>query len=281
MQKIRYRLETADYKNWIQWNVERNYSEKTRKKTILIFGGLVAVLMLLGIIVGRNISSMIPTLILGVFGGFYIVHSTSKEAQEKMLWKRTGLSKLEKSGNYPEVQLELLEAGLVMRAENQGMVKQYGYQEIVSVEELERLFLLETTEKTWQFVAKSAFASEEEQNMFRSFIEAKMKAAKEDPEHYSKEAMEREEQQASGESEALKSLEQTEATEEKPEKDKNAEKTEEALNEEVVQLRHVDTSNMGKIGKMAHFMAARTPETEEPDAEELNAEEPTKEKTEE
>lgn len=264
MREIVYRLETEDYKNWIQWNVNRNYSEKTRKKTLLIFAVLVAVLMLVGIVVGKSISSMIPTLILGVCGGFYMFHSTSAQAQEKILWKRTGLSKLEKTGNYPEVHLELKETGLVMRAENQGMVKQYGYQEIVSVEELERLFLLETTEKTWQFVAKSAFANEEEQNAFRSFIEAKIEAAKEDPESYSQEAMEREKKAAAGE---------TEQPAEAVDLSDAASEQEAQMDEDAVEIQHVDTSKMGKIGKMAHIMASMAPEQEEEPAEEEQGEE--------
>lgn len=283
MREIVYRLETADYKNWIQWNVKRNYSEKARKKTIVIFVVMVAVLMVVGLVVGKNISSMIPTLLLGIVGGVYIIRSTSTEAQEKMLWKRTGLSKLEKSGNYPEVRLELLESGLIMHAENQGMVKMYGYKEIVSIEEIERMFLLETTEKTWQFVAKSAFADEEEQNAFRSLIEAKIEAAKEDPECYSQEAMEREKKAAAGETE--QPAEAVDSADAAPEQEAQ-------MDEDAVEIQHVDTSNMGKIGKMAHIMASMAPEQEEEpaaekssvektDVEKLNAEKQAEEKIEE
>lgn len=266
MQKIVYRLETADYKNWIQWNVNRNYSEKTRKKTILIFGVLVAALMLMGIFVGKNITSMLPTLILGVCGGVYLVHSTSREAQEKILWKRTGLAKLEKSGNYPEVHLELWEAGLVMRAENQGMEKKYGYQDILSIEELERMFLLETTEKTWQFVAKSGFSDEEEQNAFYRLVEAKITAAKEDPARYSKEALEREERNEAGETEPEQADVGTEGMTGAPlHAEESGTPEEETAAENEVTISHVDTSNMGKIGKMAHIMAAMAPEQEAED----------------
>lgn len=264
MREIRYRLETADYKNWIQWNVKRNYSEKARKKTIVIFVVMVAALMVVGFVVGKNISSMIPTLLLGIVGGVYIIRSTSAEAQERMLWKRTGLSKLEKSGNYPEVRLELLESGIIMHAENQGMEKMYGYKEIVSVEEIERMFLLETTEKTWQFVAKSAFADEEEQNAFRALIEAKIEVAKEDPESYSQEAMEREKKAAAGETEQM--AEAVGSIDAAPEQEMQ-------LDEDAVEIQHVDTSNMGKIGKMAHIMASMAPEQEEELAEEEQGEE--------
>ena len=34
MREVEYRLVKEDYKDWIHWNVERNYSEKKRRKTL-------------------------------------------------------------------------------------------------------------------------------------------------------------------------------------------------------------------------------------------------------
>ena len=50
--------------------------------------------------------------------------------------------------------------------------------------EIERMYLLETNEKTWQFIAKSAFSSEEEQKQFETFMNEKLADAKENPEEY-------------------------------------------------------------------------------------------------
>lgn len=262
MREIVYRLEKDDYKDWIHWNVKKNYSEKARRKTIIVFVALVAAFVIGGAVVGRNASSMIPTLLLGIGGGLYILRSTSMEGQEKMIWKRTGLDKLEKSGNYPEVHLELKNAGLVMRVENQGMVKPYGYKEIVGIEEIDRLFLMETTDKTWQFVAKSAFESREEMDEFLAFMNEKMEAAKADPESYTQEVMEREDGAPTTEDGA-----EGEAAEETAVGTEDAaaagERSSESGEADEVVIEHVDTSNMGKIGKMAHIMAAMAAEASE------------------
>ena len=262
MREIVYRLEKDDYKDWIHCNVKKNYSEKARRKTIIVFVALVAAFVIGGAVVGRNASSMIPTLLLGIGGGLYILRSTSMEGQEKMIWKRTGLDKLEKSGNYPEVHLELKNAGLVMRVENQGMVKPYGYKEIVGIEEIDRLFLMETTDKTWQFVAKSAFESREEMDEFLAFLNEKMEAAKADPESYTQEVMEREDGALTAEDGA-----EGEAAEETAVGAEDAaaagERSSESGEADEVVIEHVDTSNMGKIGKMAHIMAAMAAEASE------------------
>ena len=64
------------------------------------------------------------------------------------------------------------------------MTKTYSYSDIEQMVEIERMYLLETNEKTWQFIAKSAFSSEEEQKQFESFMNEKLADAKENPEEY-------------------------------------------------------------------------------------------------
>ncbi|MFR6332324.1 MAG: hypothetical protein ACLUOI_28385 [Eisenbergiella sp.] len=44
----------------------------------------------------------------------------------------------------------------------------------------------EANDKTWQFVAKSAFGSREEMDEFMAFMEEKIADAKENPEKYEK-----------------------------------------------------------------------------------------------
>ena len=262
MREIVYRLEKDDYKNWIHWNVKKNYSEKARKKTIIVFAALVAAFVIGGAVVGKNAASMIPTLILGISGGLYILRATSMEGQEKMIWKRSGLDKLEKSGNYPIVHLELKNKGLIMRVENQQMEKAYGYKEIVGIEEIERLFLMETSDKTWQFVAKSAFADGEEMAEFLAFMNEKIEAAKADPECYTQEAMEQEDVLLPETGEDADAVKSEPLTAEGGANGTEAEEKAGEQEEEAV-IEHVDTSNMGKIGKMAHIMAAMAAEASE------------------
>ena len=63
----------------------------------------------------------------------------------------------------------------------QEMTKTYSYSDIEQMVEIERMYLLETNEKTWQFIAKSAFSSEEEQKQFETFMNEKLADAKENP----------------------------------------------------------------------------------------------------
>lgn len=260
MHKIVYKLGKEDYQSWVRWNVERNYSAKKRKTTILVFIALVAAFIIGGTVTGRSLASTLPTLVMGLVMGGFILYTTSFQGQVKMVWKRSGLSKLEQTGNYPTVTLTLKDKGLLMEAANQGFSKAYGYKDIVGIEEIDRLFLLETTDKTWQFVAKSGFESREAMDEFAAFIKEKMAAAKEEPEAYSREAMEAQENGTetpdgllSGEDGAGR---QGSGKEDGRHMEEGTEEGSAADAEDEVVIRHVDTSNMGKIGKMAHIMAA-------------------------
>ena len=134
----------------------------------------------------------------------------------------------------------------------QEMTKTYSYSDIEQMVEIERMYLLETNEKTWQFVAKSAFSSEEEQKQFESFMNEKLADAKENPEEYP-------------------------SVTKNPENAENAEKAEggalhqnAALEDDVVEadepeITRVDTSHMGKIGKMAHFIGNQAADEKETD----------------
>ncbi|MCI7263499.1 MAG: YcxB family protein [Otoolea sp.] len=263
MREFEYRLVKEDYKDWIHWNVEKNFSEKKRQKTLVIYGLIILAFAAMSIITGKGLNGVIPTLVLGVLMGWYLMRTTSFQNQEKMIWKKSGLEKLDKTGNYPTVHLILKDRGLVMEVAEQNMSKIYGYNEIISVIELERLFLLEATDKTWQFVSKSAFESEEEKEAFVAFMNEKIAAAKEAPEEYSQEAMKREAGEAL--TDAKESCgEEKEAAGEISETEEERENTASSAEEEdAVVIEPVDTSNMGKIGKMAHIMAAMAAENGE------------------
>ena len=270
MREVEYRLVKEDYKDWIHWNVERNYSEKKRRKTLLIYGLIILAFVGMSIVTGKGLNGVIPTLILGVAMGWYLMRTTSFQSQEKMIWKRSGLEKLDKTGNYPTVHLTLKDRGLVMEVADQNLSKMYGYSEIVDVTEISRLYLLETTDKTWQFVSKSAFDSEEEKETFIAFLKEKIAAAKENPEEYSQAAMKQETAALSNDGAA--------AEEEKDVEDAERESTEASADvsdeESEVEIEPVDTSNMGKIGKMAHIMAAMAAEAAEESEEADTAEAP-------
>ena len=64
------------------------------------------------------------------------------------------------------------------------MRNEYSFKDILGILEIERLFLLETKDKTWQFVAKSAFESQEKMQEFYAFMEERIEDAKAHPEKY-------------------------------------------------------------------------------------------------
>lgn len=271
MREIVYELVKEDYQDWVHWNVKKNYSEKARKKTVFVFVALTAAFVLSGIFFNKSLTAIMPTLLIGIGGGMYILKSTSFEGQVKMVWKRSGLDKLEKSGDYPIIHLNMLDRGMKMVVEKQDMVKAWGYKDIVGFEETDRLFLIEAADKTWQFVAKSGFESREEMDEFLAFLTEKMEAAKAEPEKYSEEAMAQEQNPEASLIEADGLLEDGEEKSSSA-ADEDGSPAEIDFSDDNVKIEHVDTSSMGKIGKMAHIMAAMAAASDEEEAEEETVE---------
>lgn len=147
---------------------------------------------------------------------------------------------MEKTGNFPVVHLTLDEKTLTMTVAAQEMTKTYSYSDIEQMVEIERMYLLETNEKTWQFIAKSAFSSEEEQKQFETFMNEKLADAKENPEEYpSVTKFGNAENQEGG------ALHQNAALED------------DVVEADEPEITRVDTSHMGKIGKWRILSEAR------------------------
>lgn len=251
MHDLKYQLVKEDYQNWIHWNVLRNESKKMKLFSIVIYIGFV-VLYLGGSIntVKENPAALIPNIIMVLIVGAAMFYTTSHQNQERLIWKKSGLKRLEKNNNFPVVNMIFGEVGLVMDVPSENVTKEYRYNELAGILEIERLFLLEANDKTWQFVAKSGFKDREEMDEFKAFIEEKIADARENPEKYEK----REEL-----TEETKGAEDRK-TAEAPDENDSVYDTEEAED-----IQPVDTSNMGKIGKMAHIMAAKTTEAVQED----------------
>lgn len=272
MQELKYQLQKEDYLDWIHWNVGRQNLKKAKIMTAVIFAIFVVVYVGSGIAAGKTpagvLSSLILVVILGA-GMFYII---SPKHQERVIWRRSGLKRLEKTAGFPVINLSVRDTRVVMDAPG-GVHKEYSYTELNEIEETERLFLLGAADKTWQFVAKTAFTSQEEQREFKAFIEEKIADAKENPEKYrkGKEAAE------IGTAAHVADAESTDAARmdagsTNTESTNTAESGDE-WEAEAVKIEPVDTSNMGKIGKMAHIMAAMAAENAEKEPEEETAEE--------
>lgn len=243
MRKLVYQLAKDDYKNWIHWNVLRNDSKKMKILSVVIYIGFVAIFMGGNIASAKgNMAELIPSSFLAILVGVAMFYTTSHQNQERIIWKKSGLKRLERTNDYPVVHLTLGDKGLTMEVPKQEMKQVYSYKDLNGILEIERLFLLEASDKTWQFVAKSAFESQEEMDEFKAFMEAKIEDAKEHPENY---VIEEEKQESAASSESRPLSGSGNAVKEDGEDDVAE-----------PEIEPVDVSNMGKIGKMAHIMAA-------------------------
>ncbi len=261
MQKFEYRLEKEDYKNWIHWNVLKHESKKMKMISALIYIAFLAVFLGKGAVSANgNMVLLVPSVVMAAVIGFGMFYMISNQNQERIIWKRSGLKNLEKTGKFPVVQLSLDEKTLTMTVAEQEMTKTYSYSDIEQMVEIERMYLLETNEKTWQFVAKSAFSDKEEEKKFVDFMNEKLADAKENPDAYPSVTMNQDKTEDQG-----GTLHQNAALEDD---------VVEADAPDEPEITRVDTSHMGKIGKMAHFIGGQTSDEEsESESEEKEAEE--------
>ena len=247
MQKLSYQLVKEDYKSWIHWNVLRNDSKKMKILSVVIYIVFVVIFMGGNITAAKgSMAALLPSALLAVVVGIAMFYTTSHQNQERIIWKKSGLKRLERTNDFPAVELDLGEKAITMEVPKENMKQVFSYKDILGILEIDRLFLLQASDKTWQFVAKSAFDSQEEMDEFKEFMEEKIADAKENPEKYE--------------------IEKEQPEKAKPARMENqsggfAETTARSgADQDEPVIQPVDVSNMGKIGKMAHIMAARAEE---------------------
>lgn len=184
MKELNYRLIKEDYKNWIHWNVAQHDSKKMKIVSAVFF--VIFAFLFLGrsfALAGNFKANAGPVLVLLMVSAA-MYYTISPQNQERVIWKRSGLGRLEKAGRFPEVKLTILEKGITIEVAAENVRNAYSFKDILGILEIERLFLLETKDKTWQFVAKSAFGSQEEMQEFYAFMEERIEDAKAHPERY-------------------------------------------------------------------------------------------------
>lgn len=184
MKELKYRLIKEDYKNWIRWNVAQHDSKKLKIVSAIFF--VIFAFLFLGrsfALAGNFKANIGPVLVLMMVGAA-MYYTISPQNQERVIWKRSGLGRLEKAGRFPDVKLTILEKGITIEVAAEGVRNEYSFKDILGILEIERLFLLETKDKTWQFVAKSAFESQEKMQEFYAFMEERIEDAKAHPEKY-------------------------------------------------------------------------------------------------
>lgn len=249
MKEYTYQLEKEDYREWIRWNIKKHDQRKARLITVGVLLALLAVTLAGNFSSGKPIAAAVGSLVTFTLLGVIMLYFISPQNQERMIWKKSGLKKMEKTG-FPTVSLSVREDGFdLFGPDREANHVHYQFTNLDDIVELERLLLLKTSDGSYQFVAKRVFADEEEKQEFLGFLREKMQDAKENPEKYRK-----------AETEAAAGT--------------SSDETERSVWEEGYVVRNQNTAGMGKIGQMANILA-RTGEEEEPA--EGSGEEPEKE----
>ena len=260
MQGLNYQLVKEDYLDWIHWNVARHSMKKMKIITAGIYVAFFIFYVGSSIVQKKEPAAILSSLILVLLLGAFMFYIISPKHQERTIWKRSGLSKLEKTNSFPKIYLTIREDGVKMEVPDQ-VCKDYSYTEVTDLEETPRLYLVGTSDRSWQFVAKSAFESAEKGEEFKAFMLEKIADAKENPEKYKK-------------AEEVAKADSVDAGYEQD----NREDSGSGTAEEEAVIKHVDTSSMGKIGKMANLIAAMS--EDEAASEERPEEKEEKEQTE-
>ena len=234
MKEYTYQLEKDDYREWIQWNIKKHDQKKVRYITVGVMMALLAMTLIGNLSSGAPLAAAVGSSIMFLGLGAIMLYITSPQNQERMIYKKSGLKKMEKTG-FPTVNLVLREDGFDLYGSNRAEEQMhYQYTALSEILELERLILLKTADGGYQFVAKKAFASQEEQEAFKTFLQEKMEDAKAHPENYK---LENEEDEAERERSSR-------------------------VWEEGYIVRNKNTEGLGKIGQMAHILAPSDGEQE-------------------
>ena len=250
VKELNYMLQEEDFRNWFHWNVVHN-SSKTRKYVgYVLSAGVAAILLIQGYMsAGLNFQKLLPTILLAVGVIFVMGYTSSDRAVERALWKRSGLQRMKNFNAFPHVHFVADEKRITITTEAQQAINQdathqvISYSQLSGVEMIDRLILIKQP-KQIQFVARSAFESQEEEAEFIRFIEERIADAKEHPEEYTPEEIEEEEAQKAEREENAAAIAANPA----------ADDGDRSVAEE--DIHRVDTSNMGTLGKIAHMVAA-------------------------
>lgn len=263
MKEYTYQLEKDDYREWIQWNIKKHDQKKTRYITVGVMLALLAMTLIGNLSSGAPLAAVLGSSTMFLVLGAVMLYFISPQNQERMIYKKSGLKKMEQTG-FPTVNLILREDGFDLYGSNRTEEQMhYQYTALSEILELERLILLKTADGGYQFVAKKVFESQEAKEEFLTFLQEKMEDAKAHPENYS-----------------LKN-EEDEAEKERISR----------VWEEGYVVRNKNTEGLGKIGQMAHILApageeealeenSRTEKSDESETAEIQEETPALEKAE-
>ncbi|CBL36762.1 hypothetical protein CL3_27640 [butyrate-producing bacterium SM4/1] len=98
MKEYTYQLEKEDYREWIRWNIKKHDQRKAKLITVGVMLALLAVTLIGNFSSGRPIAAAIGSVVTFIGLGAIMLYFISPQNQEKMIWKKSGLKKMEKTG---------------------------------------------------------------------------------------------------------------------------------------------------------------------------------------
>ena len=110
MKEYTYQLEKDDYREWIQWNIKKHDQKKVRYITVGVMMALLAMTLIGNLSSGAPLAAAVGSSIMFLGLGAIMLYFTSPQNQERMIYKKSGLKKMEKTG-FPTVNLVLREDG--------------------------------------------------------------------------------------------------------------------------------------------------------------------------
>jgi hypothetical protein len=233
-----------------------------RKKKILayvMYAVLAVVIVVQAYRAGSGTAGVLRSAGIVVAIGVFLVFSMSDKRQENMIVKRSGVDKAEKNGQLPHITLSAEDTGLFVTAlgsdDKPEKRQAIGYPDILGVEETDRLILLQM-KREYELVPKAAFADDAARDDFLSYVKEKVAAAKENPDAYKNSEVLNRELKAAGQADDAPA-EGDESGLEAPESQTGDDGEVKASD-----IDRVDTSGMGKLGKIAHMVAAEPDEAD-------------------
>jgi hypothetical protein len=269
MREYHFELVPDDYRSWLHFQMQRGGQQKKKIIAFVLYAVLLAI-MIWQRLNPKNGAVTDPknTLVslgLAVAVGLVLFFGMSEKHQEKLIFRKSGIERASKEGTLPKITLRIDDECIRASQEGQPQEQLISYRDIQSFEEFERIVLL-CSGKTYQVIPKSAFPDEDSLTDFREFIEAKIADVKENPDRYKTlaELKEEEREAQAAEKAASAGADGAEKADDAsaPAADEDGE-----IGVDEAAITRVNTSGMGKLGKIAHMVAADAGDEDHPAAE--------------
>lgn len=254
MQQLHFQYAPDDYRSWIRFQMRRGGQQKKKMFAFILYAILLVILIYQRLNPKEGVTQtpqdLLVTLGIALVIGLVLFFGMSEKHQEKLIFRRSGVEKAAREGKLPKITMTVRDD--CIRAEQAGMegAQLISYRDIKEIIDFENLFILNAG-KQCELLPKSAFADDEEREAFRTFIQAKIDDVKANPDKYPTvtELRNAENRANAAAKAAEEGIPVTAEGIPVAEDDGSIDVDESAVT-------RVDTSHMGRLGKIAHMVAA-------------------------